>query len=534
MEDQGRREVAHNGKFGQIEQVAGLRRCQEEVQRGVAAGAAAHVLRADGGGRYRLSARNVALETGGHVGLLRALPLHPAAVPRHRQVRQLRRQDRVRTLDPDTDEVFQARKGYYRASTERALAEPAGAADEHHRRRAHRSTERRAVRRSVLQGRGARAAVPGHQPRACPAASRSRPPSTCCRARPPWRSASTSAACPASRCATCRRPAPTTSSERAGPGGVGNAVATVARVRQRRHPRRPLLPRPGTMIRGKVEDPSADDGQRRDRPPPRHRLPLAAVPPGPTARRSTPSSSRSCSRSSAPSRVRRHTSRAQPGRLRGLAEGATQRASWRDRRLAARRTRPPTRTRRPGRHRRPRRSGTSTGTRPRTRRQTAQALGQATLRPKPTRSKARDRLRTVPKEPSENRSQTNLLDRLLYKGVLPRYAFPTDVVSFHVFDRNKSTRFRTEFRYDAEPGPRRLHSASTPRARSCGSTTRSGRPVRSTPRCIRTASTRGATGGCTSSASVPLRQARPHKRSQPRRHGGLPGVRRRSGSSARQ
>ena len=38
-------------------------------------------------------------------------------------------------------------------------------------------------------------------------------------------------------------------------------------------------------------------------------------------------------------------------------------------------------------------------------------------------------------EPSPDRSQTNLLDRLLYKGVLPRYAFPTDVASFHVHAR---------------------------------------------------------------------------------------------------
>lgn len=30
--------------------------------------------------------------------------------------------------------------------------------------------------------------------------------------------------------------------------------------------------------------------------------------------------------------------------------------------------------------------------------------------------------------------QQNLLDRLLYKGVLPRYAFPTDVATFHIFD----------------------------------------------------------------------------------------------------
>ena len=46
----------------------------------------------------------------------------------------------------------------------------------------------------------------------------------------------------------------------------------------------------------------------------------------------------------------------------------------------------------------------------------------------------------------------NLLDRLLYKGVLPRYAFPTDVVSFHVFDRDRSTRFRAEFQYAPSQG----------------------------------------------------------------------------------
>lgn len=54
--------------------------------------------------------------------------------------------------------------------------------------------------------------------------------------------------------------------------------------------------------------------------------------------------------------------------------------------------------------------------------------------------------------PSELRSQTNLLDRLLYKGVLPRYAFPTDVVAFHVFDRDKSEPFHTEFRYAPSQG----------------------------------------------------------------------------------
>ena len=54
--------------------------------------------------------------------------------------------------------------------------------------------------------------------------------------------------------------------------------------------------------------------------------------------------------------------------------------------------------------------------------------------------------------PTVHRSQTNLLDRLLYKGVLPRYAFPTDVVGFHVFDLAKSEPFRTEFRYAPSQG----------------------------------------------------------------------------------
>src|SRR5690606_6422105 len=44
-----------------------------------------------------------------------------------------------------------------------------------------------------------------------------------------------------------------------------------------------------------------------------------------------------------------------------------------------------------------------------------------------------------PEEPNARRTQKNLLDRLLYKGVLPRYAFPTDVVSFYVFDIDRST-----------------------------------------------------------------------------------------------
>ncbi len=51
-----------------------------------------------------------------------------------------------------------------------------------------------------------------------------------------------------------------------------------------------------------------------------------------------------------------------------------------------------------------------------------------------------------------DRSAENLLDRLLYKGVLPRYAFPTDVVTFHVFDADNSTSYRPAFRYSPSQG----------------------------------------------------------------------------------
>lgn len=54
--------------------------------------------------------------------------------------------------------------------------------------------------------------------------------------------------------------------------------------------------------------------------------------------------------------------------------------------------------------------------------------------------------------PDTQRTRTNLLDRLLYKGVLPRYAFPTDVVSFHVFDEEKSKPFHVEDRYAPSQG----------------------------------------------------------------------------------
>lgn len=45
-----------------------------------------------------------------------------------------------------------------------------------------------------------------------------------------------------------------------------------------------------------------------------------------------------------------------------------------------------------------------------------------------------------------------LLDRLLYKGVLPRYAFPTDVATFNVFDVDRSTSFRPIMKFAPSQG----------------------------------------------------------------------------------
>ena len=45
----------------------------------------------------------------------------------------------------------------------------------------------------------------------------------------------------------------------------------------------------------------------------------------------------------------------------------------------------------------------------------------------------------------------NLLDRLLYEGVLPRYAFPTDVAAFYVFAEGSSP-YRPTFRYTPQQG----------------------------------------------------------------------------------
>ena len=54
--------------------------------------------------------------------------------------------------------------------------------------------------------------------------------------------------------------------------------------------------------------------------------------------------------------------------------------------------------------------------------------------------------------PAHRIDADNLLDRLLYHGVLPRYAFPTDVATFHVFDVGKTTHFRPVMKFAPSQG----------------------------------------------------------------------------------
>ena len=54
--------------------------------------------------------------------------------------------------------------------------------------------------------------------------------------------------------------------------------------------------------------------------------------------------------------------------------------------------------------------------------------------------------------PQQASNPGKLLDRLLYCGKLPRYAFPTDVAAFHVFDRDRSSRFRPIMRFAPQQG----------------------------------------------------------------------------------
>ena len=80
---------------------------------------------------------------------------------------------------------------------------------------------------------------------------------------------------------------------------------------------------------------------------------------------------------------------------------------------------------------------------------------EATPQPEAT-SDSRESTEEIPEDDDERRGlgtdTGQLLDRLLYRGVLPRYAFPTDVATFHVFDQARSTPFRPIMRFAPSQG----------------------------------------------------------------------------------
>lgn len=64
--------------------------------------------------------------------------------------------------------------------------------------------------------------------------------------------------------------------------------------------------------------------------------------------------------------------------------------------------------------------------------------------------------------PDQKLDPEKLLDRLFDRGVLPRYAFPTDVVTFHVFDNTRSTERRAELKYTPQLGLNQALSSYAP------------------------------------------------------------------------
>ena len=69
---------------------------------------------------------------------------------------------------------------------------------------------------------------------------------------------------------------------------------------------------------------------------------------------------------------------------------------------------------------------------------------------------------TAETAPAGGLDPEKLLDRLFERGVLPRYAFPTDVVTFHVFDPTASTDRKATLKYSPQLGLNQALSSYAP------------------------------------------------------------------------
>jgi ATP-dependent helicase YprA (DUF1998 family) len=88
--------------------------------------------------------------------------------------------------------------------------------------------------------------------------------------------------------------------------------------------------------------------------------------------------------------------------------------------------------------------------------ESAIALGAGEKAPPAQQDEDEDEREEIPEvgdeQPGKKPETEELLQRLLYKGILPRYAFPTDVAAFNVFDVQRSTRFRPIMRFAPSQG----------------------------------------------------------------------------------
>ena len=73
--------------------------------------------------------------------------------------------------------------------------------------------------------------------------------------------------------------------------------------------------------------------------------------------------------------------------------------------------------------------------------------GEAAIEEDGDDAEAEEPLEEGEERPQQASNPGKLLDRLLYCGKLPRYAFPTDVATFHVFDQDRSSPFRHIMRF---------------------------------------------------------------------------------------
>lgn len=113
----------HAGRFESVDRLLGSKAARQKFRDGWLQTLLTTFCESVASGAHRISASNLALELGGQWGYCERCRFTQRPLPGSRKCTSCGA-DRVRILNPDTDPVFQARKGYYRASAVRALNDP--------------------------------------------------------------------------------------------------------------------------------------------------------------------------------------------------------------------------------------------------------------------------------------------------------------------------------------------------------------------------------------------------------------------------